>query len=593
MVNVIQASVVGAAGRWLSLGGCCLLLLGGCVAQKQSISPYEGRAQRQAAIQREGVEIAPLRVEEKEPGAVVPVQELLMPTLTLINDRIYAYEQRLERLQALQQQAANRPRSQELLNTLSACRVQLQEILVGYNALHRRLLDKEELQAAQLLAADSLLSLSEQDFRYLEGDCNQDLTTAPPAQSLERVQVSTLHAEEEQLKKHYDQGEYAQVISRYEQLPLEEGQSPAFTTTFLYGQALLKSRREAEARPVFGNLLATIRKQDQAQWEFRLIQLIGDLEFGLEIYDSARARYREMAEIYSRLAVKNGWADQQLSALERQSYQGEEVKGYAALLRSYLGYNPDRDGYGVVQQAQQYIEQYPYSPVASNVDVLLKLARKEADQWLEKLLAKIDTLAGGKEYQEALLMIERVPRGILPLDKQELLRRKSEQLLTSESIAIETDRLVQEQELQEDWNQGMTLLEAREYDQAIEVFTTLLASPYEGKARVRIDEAARLAAVEDRGRAAELFVRANRTGDPAGKAKLLFASRKLLQDILVKYPQAGLDEKVRRNLVRINEEIESLDPTLLTAPLTVGNDASLEGGLPVELVPSAGDEANN
>ena len=548
---------------------CLLLLLSGCVAQKQVVDPYSAKQQRDdiSGSQRDEGIISTPKVEEPD---VLPVKDLLMPTLTLINDRIYAYEQKLEELRELQENTVSRPPSQETLNAMSDCRAQLQNVLVEYNALNQRLLQKTDLQAAQLLAADSLLQISEKDINYLESSC-QNLVAAPPViQQQLPVQMRSLHAEEQVLKAAAAVDEYAKVISHYEQLPLEAGQVPPFDTTFLYGQALLKTSREPEARRVFADLLSVIRSQDQAQWEFRLMQLIGDLEFGLEIFDSAKDRYKELAATYEGLASKNEWALQQLSALDRNVYQTDEVRSYAQLLKAYLGYNPDRDGYGVVEQAQKYIAKYPYSPVASNADLVLERAKKEADAWLQSVLARIDRLVEQKKFQEALLLVERVPRDILPVEKQEMLRRKSEQLLTAESISIETSRLVQEQELQEEWNQGMLLLEAREYDQAIEVFTSLMASSYAGKARERIDEAAQLAAREDRQRAAEIFMRANRTADTESKIKLLFTSRKLLQDILIKYPQSGLSDKVNRNLVRIEEEINRIDPTLLTTPVTIG-----------------------
>ena len=557
---------------------CLLLMLSGCVAQKQVVDPYSARQQRDDISVRQGGDIINGKIvplDKQEPVAL-PVKDLLMPTLTLINDRIYAYEQKMAALRDLQEKTESLSPSQETLNAMSDCRAQLQNVLVEYNALNQRLLEKTDLQAAQLLAADSLLQISEKDIDYLESSC-QNLMAIPLVSSQQLpAQTRSLHMEEQLLKAAAAVDDYAQVISHYEQLPLESGQVPSFDTTFLYGQALLKTSREPEARKVFADLLSVIRKQDQAQWEFRLMQLIGDLEFGLEIFDSAKNRYRELTGIYEKLSNENEWALQQLSALDRNVYQSDEVRSYAQLLKAYLGYNPDRDGFGVVEQAQKYIAKYPYSPVASNADLVLEKAKKEADAWLKSVLARIDKLVEEKKFQEALLLVERVPRDILPVEKQEMLRRKSEQLLTAESISIETTRLVQEQELQEEWNQGMLLLEAREYDQAIEVFTSLMASSYAGKARERIDEAAKLAASEDRQRAAEIFMRANRTGDQESKIKLLFASRKLLQDILIKYPQSGLSDKVNRNLLRIEEEINRIDPTLLTAPVTVGESATPE-----------------
>lgn len=572
---------INATARWITgitAGVCTLWVLGGCVATKTEVSPYPGSQPAKEQAPRAGLEQE--RIVWAEPQQEVkpeaPVKDVLMPTLTMINDRIFAYEQKLKEIEALKLEAESRSNtSREQLQLIDHCRRQVTDVLVEYNALHERLLKKTELPAAQLLAGDSLLRISDKDIEFLESDCLQGFGTTQAVASpmVGQSAITSLHADEKILKDAFNQGDYVKVINRYEQLPLEAGQRPAFDITFLYGQALLKTQREIEARKIFNDLLTVIRDQDQAQWEFRLMQLIGDLEFGLEIYDGARIRYKEINSVYDALSVKNSWANQQLTALDINRYQSDEIKAYAALLKSYLGYNPGRDGYSVVEQIEAYIQQFPYSPVSSNADFLLEMAQKQADDWLASILQRIDELAEQKKFQEALLLIERVPKGILPVAKQEALRRKSEQLITSESIVIETDRLVQEQELEEDWNRGMTLLEGKKYDEAIEVFTNLLASSYEAKARMRIDEAAFLAANEDRQRAAELFVRANRTVDLESKKKLLFASRQLLQDILIKYPQAGLSDKVKRNLLRIEEEIGRLDPTLLSVPTTVGGSS--------------------
>jgi tetratricopeptide (TPR) repeat protein len=529
------------------------------------------------------------REPEKDNEPVVNVQDVLLPTLTLVNNRIYEYEEKLKALQKIQQQAVEQTLNQDILNTISDCRVELQNILVEYNALHKRLMKQTDLQAAELIAGDSLLAISQKDIGYLEGKCGQDsLTTSSFDKPVNQVRITSLFEQEQMLKDAFDNNDFSQVINIYEELPLESEQAPPFDVTYLYGQALMKTNRSIEARKVFTDLLATIRLGDQALWEFRLMQLIGDLEFGLEIYDGAREKYKEIGTIYNNLGNKNEWAVQQVAALDRSSYDNDEVREYALLLRSFLEYNPDRDGYTVVGLGEKYVETFPYSTVSSNVDELIVKARKQADDWLDSVFARIDAFSENGQYQQALLFIERIPRSILPIDKQEKLKRKSEELITSESIAIETDRLVVEQEFEADWNKAMTLLEAKQYDRAIEVFTTLLASPYEVKARLRIDEAAQLAAREDRQRAAELYVRSKRTTDFESRKKLLFASRKLLQDILIKYPQSDLTDKVKRNIVRLEEEISSIDPALLNSPGLVGEESLPQG----EILPTVEQDQN-
>lgn len=562
------------------------VLLGGCVELQPSAAPYYKTPQeRQDAVQEQGFQVDPrplVSPEQEEPATAGDPQDVLMPSLRLANDRIDAYEQKLEAIKHVQEEALLEKGSQNLLNDISSCRVKAKNVLLAYNALNKRLLRQTELEAAALLAGTSLLKVTAQDYQYLESGCEQFIQPAvsslkPPEPS----EVRTLYQEEQTVRKAFEQADYSKVIDLYSSLPLAEQQRPSFNSTFLYAQALMRSRREAEARKVLVDLLADIRAKDQAQWEVRLLRLIGDLEFGIQLYDGARDRFEEMVRMHEKMKGTREWAEQQLAALSR-GYKGEEVVSYAALLKSYLGYSAERDGFSVVEQAERYIEKFPYSPAASNVDALLEDARRKANAWLDAVCARIDELAAARKFQEALLLIERIPRGILPPDKQEILRRKNDELMTAESISIETERLVQEQELQEAWNRGMTSLEGKQYDQAIEIFTSLLSSPYESKAKARIDEAATLAAHDDRQRAAELFVRANRTADLGSRQKLLLASKKLLQDILIKYPQAGLSEKVERNLSRINEEIRLIDPALLTTPTTVNGAFVQEENLPAE-----------
>ena len=568
--------------RYIAVCVCVLIFFGGCVAQQNTVRPYEARQQRETALKQAGLEQQQYRRVEKqqEPVEVEKTSDVLMPTMKLINDRIYEYELKLDALNALRNSVSQKGAAEDIMERLDGCGRTLQDILVEYNALNQRLLKKNELEAAQLIAGESLLRISERDIAFLESDCKSLMVTPSEMtpQGAGRTLLRNLHREEMQLKEAFAANEYEQAITLYQDLPLEEGQKPSFDATYLYGQALLKSKQENKAREVFIELLETIRRQDQALWEFRLEQLIGDLEFGLGAYVQARERYRGIRETYKDLEIKNDWAEQQLSALELSSRQSDEVGDYAALLKNFLAYNPERDGYVVVQQAQSYLEKHPYSPVASSADQLLAMAQLEADKWLNQVMKRADSLAGQGKYQESLLLLERVPRNIIPPDKQETLHRKNEQLLTAESIAIETERLVEEQELQEQWNDAMSLLEVREYDEAIEKFAALRDTSYGEKAGAKIDEAARLAAEADRRRAADLFLRAKRTGDLESKKKLLFTSRKLLQDILIKYPQAGLTDKVRRHLQSVEQEIQSIDPNLLTIPTTVGSDMYLPTG---------------
>ena len=63
--------------------------------------------------------------------------------------------------------------------------------------------------------------------------------------------------------------------------------------------------------------------------------------------------------------------------------------------------------------------------------------------------------------------------------------------------------------------------------------------------------------------AASLFIRAGKTTDPEQKKKLLLASHELLTEILVKYPQTDLLDKVKQNIAILEVQIQRFDPALL------------------------------
>jgi tetratricopeptide (TPR) repeat protein len=572
-----------------------MVFLGGCVVDKQMVPAYQGKAQREIAMQQSGYEepivtnytqTSPIPVESSrlqgQGQQILADDDLLLPILTHVNERIFSYEQKLVAWESLHEQAVSMNLEDPQLSAINSCGQQLQNILAQYNELHLQLLQKNSVTTKDLLSGNTLLRLDKLDLEFLESDCGKASTGDMIVNSglLLPTGGSVTLQQKEEISVAYANGEYEKVLQEYERLQGNSVQEIPYDLTVAYGQALMKSGRESHARTVFQDLLARIRQNDQALWEFKLMQLIGDLDFALGTYEPAKDQYDEIVRIYEELSRNNDWAKQQLSALNVADEQKEEVKAYTDLLRSYLAYNADRDGFTVVRKGENFVSLYPYSLVASSADHLISISKQKAEDWYKKLMQKVNDLAAEERFQEALLVLERVPRTILPIEKQQELAAKSAELTTTEAITRETKELAEEQIVQENWNAGMSFLEFKEYDQAIEAFSHLLGTSYDARARDRINEAAGLAAQEDRRRAAELFVRSNRTHDLESRKKLLFSSRQLLQDILIKYPQSELVEKVKRNLQRIDEEIMAIDPSLLSAPVTVN------GMLPEPVKPS-------
>jgi len=516
----------------------------------------ETRDKRQTATRQEGSGQSSSRVVQRDQS---------MAALTLINNRIYTYEQKLEEWNEAERKPVFLALSEEKLNKFNECKSQLHDILVEYNGLQKRLLQQNRADSAQLLAGDTLLQLNQQDIDYLEGGCSRLLvelkTTTPP-------RPEAVATADPQVKAAFEGADYDRVITLYGQAASTPGLIPAYETTFQYGQALLKNHQEALARKVFTDLLARVRQQQgQDALLFQLIQVTGDLDFSAGSYDEARRHYEELVRLsMERGAHKEEWAGLQLAGLQYGSAKPEEMKEYSALLKNYLAFTPKRDGYAVAEQAEKFLLTYPASRLVASVNSIDKTTREQSDAWLNQGIKRIEALANERKSQESQTAAQPADPGNAPgQGGVDVVKSTAPPASTAQQVPA-----FDEKALQEDYNKGMKLLEAKEYDKAIEAFTKLSRTPYEEKARVRIEEAAKLGAQEDRQKAADLFVRSSSSRDPEGKKKLLLSSRQLLQGILVKYPQSGLTDKVQKNLSRIEEELRSIDPTLLTAPPAKG-----------------------
>jgi len=487
-------------------------------------------------------------------------RDVVVSSLALVNDRIIAYEDKLVAWKKLNAEVEKINLDIEQRDKITACREHLQGILDGYNSLHERLLQEGSARSDDVLIQDLFLGAEKDDIGFIESDCQHLLngdhrTGGWLAGTRSRIVRKT----EQDIAQAMASNDNQQVISLYEQLSRDPGQHLPYDMTLNYGRALMRSGREQDAGKIFQGLLAAIRKQGLVRKEFNLMGLIADLQFGLEKYDDAAKSYGELIGRYDQLGQMNDWARLQQAEIHLRDRQNGEVRAYAVLLRGYLGYNPDRDGFKVVLQAERFLHYYPESQIASGVNRILQESRVQAEKWFAGLVEQIERFKVDKMYQEGLLRLAQVSSLELPTDKQKKLRDMQDMLTLAQTNEAEQQRLSLEQAQQEDWKTAQAHLEAKEYDKAIEVFQGLLDTSFAEKAAARIREAIRLAARDERRKAAELFVRAGRAQNPDNKKRLLLTSRQLLQDILVKYPQADIIDKVKRNLQRINDEISAID----------------------------------
>jgi hypothetical protein len=530
----------------------CGLLLSGCAGGNGVIDPSEARAKREAAIRQE---------RGDQPATEVARRDVMMPVMSSINNRIHASEQKLEEWKEVERKANVSALPQEKLNRIDECRSHLEHILLEYNALRKQLQQETQVEAAQLLAGNSLLQLNQQDIDYLESGCGKFLTELKT-----QAQPAVAAPADPQIKAAFENGDYDQVINLYSQSDSTPGQAAAAETTLQYGQALLKNHQEAEARRVLAELLARIRSQKgQDELQLQLLQTVADLNFSQESYEEAQKQYEELVRLsIEKGARKEEWAGLQLAALQPGGAAPAELKGYGTLLKNYLAYTPKRDGYSVAEQADKFMLAYPASRLVSNVNTINKSTRQQADAWMNQGVKRIEAQVSERKMQEVPVAAGGQISGGTP---------SSGDVLTtggSQSVTLVQSPAVNEKALQDDYDKGVAYLQNKEYEKAIERFNRLSKTPYEAKARPQMEEAAKLGAQDLRQKAAELFVRASNSRDTEEKRKLLLSSRDLLQSILVKYPQSGLGDKVQRNLTRIEAELKAVDASAGPRPAASG-----------------------
>jgi tetratricopeptide (TPR) repeat protein len=500
------------------------------------VDPADARARREAAMRQEGGGSPPTEVVRRD---------VLMPAMASISTRIRAYEEKLKEWQEVKRKTGTMALPQEKLNRINECESQLQDILLEYNSLYKQLQQETKVDAAQLLAGNSLLQLNQEDIGYLESGCGDFLAELKATPEPAAIAVA-----DPQIKAAFDNGDYDQVINLYAQQALKPGQNFAVETTFQYGQALVKNHQEAEAHRVITDLLAKVRgAQGQDALMLPMLQLKADLDFVLESYDEARRSYEEVVRVsIEKGAHKEEWAGVQLAALQPGGAAPPELKEYVGLLKNYLAYTPKRDGNGVAERADGFLQTYPASRFNANVQAMRNDARTQAATWASQGSKNLPLEQKPQEAQTA--------GGPQPTVGAQT---GSQAGAAGGAGAVMPQPAVDEKALQEEYDRGVAHLQVKEYDKAIERLKKLQGTSFDGKARPLIEEASKQAAQEGRQKAAELFVRATNSSNPEDKRKLLVSSRDILQGILTKYPQSGLTDKVQRNLTRIEAELRTVD----------------------------------
>ncbi len=561
---------------------CGMIFLPGCVPPETSVKTPEIRTSQQRSPQqnRQTLPSPSYSPDTKQPvlfGEVMvqkgeksnmdeKPQPAYVPSMAYINDRIFEYGRKLERWKELDREALNSDMTREDAEQMVVCFKELQQMLGGYSRLREELMQQSAYSKYDGESGERFAELQKRDITFLESPCGKTLGGLEDKSAgwQEREESADLSQIETLIERYAVNGEYEEVVQSWLQIPEAQRDRVDLKTRVAYGNALMFLHQEEKAARIYQQIVDELSSSKRQSFDLiALRKVLADLYTAAGNYDFAEQQYKNISDDYKNLGKIDEWSKLQMFILERSEQGSPELTEYSSLLRNYLGFIPEQDGYKVVWQADNFLKNYPYTTVSSNVDMIKKDALARADSWFNGFVSGVEQLAQENKYEEGLELIKTIPNDIIDEEKKLALQAKEEDLVLEDAVNRETQRLVQMKELERQWNSAILLTKSGDYESAIGVFIGLLDTEYSAKASEKIESVSLLAAKAERRRAANIFSRFTKTPDVESKKALLIECRNILHEILVKYPDVDIADKVVGNIERVEREMNMLDPDLL------------------------------
>ena len=498
---------------------------------------------------------------DSEAGAIEPDRASL--PVGYVNSRILEYQQKFGIWKERDAQSTVASLDPQQTQTMVDCFRDLQRLMTGYQSLRDQLLGKNSGQPA--LTKTDIIELQKKDIEFIDGDCGKLLRPPGSAGLMVAGGTGAPSGVEAVLAKHYNNKAWEDVVEVWSQIPAQQREQLGREANLFYADALLYLDQPTRAAEIYQKIVDEMSGSSQKPTDLlSLRKKLADLYTASGNFFDAQAQYEKLTADYQKSSASQEWTRLQLLMLERSMKGSPELTDYSELLRAYLRYIPEADGYTVVWKAEEFLQQYPYSPVSSNVDVIKEQSMIEAEAWFTDALAEADRLAEEKQFQLALDKLQMIPAQNLAPDRNEQLKQRLDELILAEAADRETAKLEQIQGLQRTWNEAMALADSGDPDGAIAALNTLQGTEFAVRADEKIAEISEQAARDARRIAADFFVRSTKTDDIQSRKDLLVQSRRVLKDILLKYPQVDISNKVEGNIRMVEKKMNELDPMLLS-----------------------------
>lgn len=575
-LNILMAPLNKLA--MMSAAVVIFVLMSGCTAKDPGT--VSGKNKISPAPEPEAIRPPPARQvlqEESKPAPASPPMLPLTPKeepvtgsmhwskadMDFARTRLEKYENRYASWLVLEARAPEGESAEKMEALGTECTRKLEQLISRYGLLLKIMETGGDVSREDSVPA-SLQKIVQLDIGFLESKCTEGLVSTPafPVEEAPETEPGpTLAAAEKNIAQKMEEGAYSEVLIAYGQLARDfPGQLVSPTTRLHYVLAL---RYTGQVEAAVRNLQNIFSFDKPLPEPLSLERQTADLLLVAGEPAAAARFYQNVITGHNEIQAERTWAEEQLSFLQETEFDSMEMLAYTKLLREFLTSDYRLEGARLNEAIRAFTVEHTGSPVAVSALRLKAFTMEKVKVWFSSKLRTAYSLAEEKNFAAAAQVLEGMNQYSLPAELQAVLQQTYYAIAQAEIREEESRRHLKEVELTRQWEAAVNLLDSQQFDSAIASFTALQDTAYGEEARTKITEATNRAAGRMRKEAAALFIRAGKTADPEEKKKLLLSSHQLLQDIVARYPQSDLLDKVHRNIDVLEEQIGRIDPTLL------------------------------
>jgi len=183
---------------------------------------------------------------------------------------------------------------------------------------------------------------------------------------------------------------------------------------------------------------------------------------------------------------------------------------------------------------------------------------QEGEYTVEQVLQKVHALVQERAYGKARMLIlrERIRIGEGP--EAQLLDRELEKI-DQEEGGFQAQKEPDDAHTREVQETARRLIDEEKYEEALNALSEVEASQeLDAESRALKQRAEESHINAGRNRAAEIFLAARKTKDPAKKRELLDSAYKILKGLMDKYPSSSLNKKLKSNIAVVQSELDRL-----------------------------------